>query len=148
MQTPPSFSAFTDIKYWPTWIGISLLYILAWMPFRVRIITGKFLGILTYWLGKERRYITGINIGLCFPELDASEQNNLVRKIFQEYSIGVIETATGWVRKPGSFKDQTTLIGLDKLEAANVKGKGILLISAHYPILDFSLNQRYCRHWF
>ena len=85
MQTPPPFSAFTEIKYWPTWIGISLLYILAWMPFRVRIKAGEFLGILIYWLGKERRYITDINIGICFPELDASKQNSLVRKIFQEY---------------------------------------------------------------
>jgi Kdo2-lipid IVA lauroyltransferase/acyltransferase len=148
MQTPPPFSAFTEIKYWPTWIGISLLYILAWMPFRVRIKAGEFLGILIYWLGKERRYITSINIGICFPELDASEQNKLVRKIFQEYSIGVIETATGWVRKPGSFKDQTTLIGLDKLEAAKAKGKGVLLISAHYPTLDFSANLLFLFHPF
>lgn len=148
MHTPPPFRAFTEIKYWPTWIGLSVLYFLAWMPFSVRIKAGELLGILSYKLANERRYITSINIGICFPELDVSEQKILVRQIFQEYSIGVIENVTGWVRQPGSFKDQTTLIGLDKLEIAKAKGKGILLISAHYPVLDFSANLLFLFHPF
>ena len=125
MQTPPPFSTFIGIKYWPTWLGLGVLLILAWMPFPVRIKAGEILGQLTYWLGKERRYITTTNIAICFPELDAGAQKALVHKSFLENGIGLIETTTGWVREKGSFKDQVTLIGLDKLEAAQAKGKGI-----------------------
>ena len=105
MQTPPPFSAFIGIKYWPTWLGLGLLYILVWMPFAVRIKVGEILGQLTYWLGKERRYITATNIAICFPELNAAEQKALVQKSFQENGIGLIETTTGWVRDKGSFKE-------------------------------------------
>jgi len=140
MQQPPPFSSFTHIRYWPTWIGIFLLFILAWTPFAVRMKAGELLGMLTYWLAKERRYITQVNIALCFPRLSEQEQQALVLKSFRENGIGLIETATGWVRKTGAFKDQTTLIGLDKLEEARDKGKGILLIGAHYSILDFGAN--------
>lgn len=98
------------------------------------------LGMLTYWLAKERRYITTVNIALCFPELDSAQQSRLVKKCFQENGIGLVETTTGWVRNPGDFKSQTTLIGFDELEAAHKEGKGILLIGAHYSTLDFGAN--------
>ncbi|MDC1527970.1 hypothetical protein N8600_02800 [Gammaproteobacteria bacterium] len=137
MQTPPPLSAFIGIKYWPTWLGLGLLYILVWMPFAVRIKVGEILGQLTYWLGKERRYITATNIAICFPELNAAEQNALVQKSFQENGIGLIETITSWVRDKDSFKSQVTMTGLDKLKAAEAEGKGVLLIGAHYSTLDF-----------
>jgi len=140
MQKPPSLSSFTHIRYWPTWAGIAVLSLIAWLPFIARYRAGQCLGMLTYWLARERRYITAINIALCFPELDAQAQQDLVRKTFQENGIGLIETVTGWVRKSGAFKDQTTLIGLEALEAAQAKGRGILLIGAHYSTLDFGAN--------
>ena len=140
MQTPPPFSSFTHLKYWPTWLGIALLILVAWMPFSVRYHAGQLLGLLTYHLARERRYITGINIATCFPELDQQQQHELVKQCFRENGIGLIETATGWVRKSGTFREQTTLIGLDRLEAAQARGKGILLIGAHYSTLDFGAN--------
>ena len=140
MQTPPPFSSFLHIKYWPTWLGIGLLHIVVWMPFTVRLKAGELLGMLTYWLARERRYITETNISLCFPELGQEEQQKLVIESFQENGIGLIETATGWIRKPGAFKEHTTLIGLDKLEAAHAQGNGILLMGAHYSTLDFGAN--------
>jgi KDO2-lipid IV(A) lauroyltransferase len=140
MQTPPPFSSFTHIRYWPTWLGISLLILVAWMPFSVRYHAGQWLGMLTWWLARERRYITNINIATCFPELDKQQQHALAKQSFCENGIGLIEAATGWVRKPGTFRNQTTLIGLDKLKAAQARGKGILLIGAHYSSLDFGAN--------
>ena len=140
MQTPPPFSSFTHLKYWPTWLGIGLLILVAWMPFGVRYRAGRLLGMLTYWLARERRYITAINISLCFPELDDGRQRAMVWQSFLENGIGLIETATGWVRKPGAFRDQTTLIGLDALEQARAQGRGVLLIGAHFSTLDFGAN--------
>jgi KDO2-lipid IV(A) lauroyltransferase len=137
MQTPPSFKSFLGIKFWPTWLGMGLLWIIVWMPFSVRLKTGEILGLLTYWLGKERRYITEINIALCFPELNEREKSILVKNCFLENGIGLIETVTCWVRKKEHFKEQVTLIGLDKLEQAQARGKGILLIGGHYSTLDF-----------
>ena len=101
---------------------------------------GSLLGYFTFALASERRYITRINIKLCFPELDAAAQEKLVRQCFSENGIGLIETATGWVRPPAHFSNLLTITGAHHMEAALSKGKGVLMLGAHYSTLDFSAN--------
>jgi Kdo2-lipid IVA lauroyltransferase/acyltransferase len=139
-QTPPPNSAFLSPRYWPTWLGIGCLCILAWLPFRLRIGVGTLLGKATWQLARERRYITAINIRLCFPELDPQEQAQLVRQSFIENSIGLIETACGWIRPPTHFRNLVELRGSEDVSAALAQGKGVLFLGAHYSTLDFSAN--------
>lgn len=101
---------------------------------------GRMLGRLTFLLARERRYIAGINIKLCFPELDDDEQAALVKQSFRENAIGLIETATGWVRPPSHFRHQVKLVGTEYLDAALAEGRGVLLLGAHYSTLDFGAN--------
>lgn len=140
MQKPPPLSAFLHPRFWPTWTGIFLLMIAARLPFFLRLLIGESLGMLTYRFGRERRYITTVNIDLCFPERDARERRQLVRQSFRENGIGLIETASAWFDKPGAFANRTTVTGLDKLEDAQRQGRGILLIGAHYSTLDLGAN--------
>lgn len=112
----------------------------AWLPFRLRMLAGTLLGLATYALGRERRYITAVNIALCFPELDAKAQHALVRRSFIDNGIGLIETATGWMRPAGHFQQQLTMLGAEHLDAALATGRGVLLLGAHYSTLDFGAN--------
>ncbi|MDY6982242.1 MAG: lipid A biosynthesis acyltransferase, partial [Pseudomonadota bacterium] len=137
---PASWSSFAAPRYWPTWLGIGALCLCAWLPFRLRMRAGALLGLATYVLGRERRYITEVNIALCFPELDAAEQHALVRQCFIDNGIGLIETATGWVRPAGHFRKQLTMIGTEHLDAALGTGRGVLMLGAHYSTLDFGAN--------
>src|SRR5690606_34311588 len=68
-QAPPPNSAFLAPRYWPTWLGIGFLCLVAWLPFRLRMAAGTLLGHATRLLARERRYITATNLRLCFPEL-------------------------------------------------------------------------------
>jgi KDO2-lipid IV(A) lauroyltransferase len=117
-----------------------VLCLIAWLPFRLRMATGTLLGLATYMAARERRYITGINIALCFPELDAAAQAALVRRCFIDNGIGLIETATGWVRPPSHFLAQVKLSGTQYLDAALATGRGVLMLGAHYSTLDFGAN--------
>ena len=139
-QQAPSFSSFLSIKYWPTWLGIGFLCLIAYTPYRIRMMTGSFIGLLSFRLARERRYITATNIRLCFPGLDQAERHELVRKTFIANGIGLIETATGWVRDHEHFRKQVTITGLDTLLAARARGKGVLMLGAHYSTLDFAAN--------
>jgi len=139
-QTPPPNSVFLAPRYWPTWLGIGSLCILAWLPFRLRMCIGRLLGLVTWHLARERRYITAINIRLCFPELDSHEQASLVRQSFIENGIGLIETACGWIRPPAHFRELAELRGSEDVTAALAEGKGVLFLGAHYSTLDFSAN--------
>ncbi len=137
---PPSWSNFAGPRYWPTWLGIAALCVCAWLPFRLRMLAGTLLGLATYTLGRERRYITTVNIALCFPELDAGAQHALVRRSFIDNGIGLIETATGWMRPAGHFQRQLSMQGTEHLDAALATGRGVLLLGAHYSTLDFGAN--------
>jgi Kdo2-lipid IVA lauroyltransferase/acyltransferase len=139
-QTPPSFSKFRAPRFWPTWLGIGALFVIAWLPFSWRMALGSVLGRLTYLFARERRYITTVNIKLCFPELDAASQAALIKRCFVENGIGLIETATGWMRPPSHFQHMVIFSGAEHLDAALAQGRGVLLLGAHYSTLDFSAN--------
>lgn len=138
--TPPAFRAFLAPKHWPTWLGIGLLCLSAWLPYRARMAIGSGIGLVLHALARERRYITRTNIDLCFPELSEAERRKLVRDTFIANGIGLIETATGWVRPPGFLTDHVDFIGLDVLLNAKAQGRGVLMLGAHYSTLDFGAN--------
>ncbi len=127
-------------RYWLTWLGIGFLILLAWLPLRLRLASGKSLGNLTYHLARQRRYFTEINIQLCFPELTPHEQQSLVKKTFQDNGIGFMETIAGWVRPPQHFSHLLTMEGEADVKAAIDEGRGLLLIGGHYSTLDFCAN--------
>lgn len=101
---------------------------------------GTLLGRFLYLVARRRRYITETNIKLCFPELNHLEQSKLVRDCFIENGRGLIDTAVGWVRNPKQFQDMLNIINIDALTNALAKGKGVVLLGAHYTTLDFSAN--------
>ena len=139
-QTPPPFRAFLHPRHWLTWIGLALLYVVAWLPLSWRLGIGALLGRLTWLFARERRYITTINIRLCFPELAPPDQDALVYRCFIENGIGLIETTTGWMRPPEHFQHLLILSGTEHIDAALAQGRGVLLVGAHYTTLDFSAN--------
>ncbi len=143
MQKPPPFSNFLHPGYWPTWLGLALLSLAAWMPYRLQLQLGSILGYLTWLFGRERRYITEINIARCFPELDSQARAQLVKDTFRENGIGLIETASCWLKPVDWYLKHVNFIGLEQLNAARAEGRGVLLLGAHYSTLDlggFFLN--------
>jgi len=99
---------------------------------------GQALGWISYWLAHERRRICRININLCFPELSAPERKKLVKDTFIANGIGVMEVGMAWCRRPQDFRSRVSVSGLDNLQAASEKGKGILLVCAHFTTLEFA----------
>ena len=113
------------------------MWIVAHLPYPVQIQIGKSLGALSYHLARERRHICEVNLRLCFPELSAAEQRHLVRQTFISNAIGLIEIAIAWYRNPEDFRDRVSVTGLENLDAAISRGKGVLLLCAHFTTLEF-----------
>jgi len=128
---------FLGPRYWPTWLGFGVIWLVARLPFALQIRLGRGLGWLSYALARERRRICRINIDLCFPELTAEQRRRLVRDTFISNGIGVLEVGMAWCRNPGDFRRRVTVSGLERLEAAAARGKGVLLVCAHFTTLEF-----------
>ncbi|MEN9465031.1 MAG: hypothetical protein RL217_1212 [Pseudomonadota bacterium] len=136
MQKPPFQKAMLHPKYWGIWFGVGLAASLSFLPYKVQLSIGKGLGILLHKVLKSRRRVAEVNIRLCFPELSADEQAQLVRENFINTATGFMETMIAWFRHPHYLLDKTEFRGLDKIAAAQKSGKGVLLLGAHYTMLD------------
>ncbi|WP_228160716.1 MULTISPECIES: LpxL/LpxP family Kdo(2)-lipid IV(A) lauroyl/palmitoleoyl acyltransferase [Marinobacter] len=123
-------------RWWPTWLSIGLIWLLSRLPMRLQWAIGKLIGELAYRTLSSRRHITRTNIDLCFPELGAAEREALVRKSFHSNGIGVMEIGLAWFRNPEDLRPITRVHGLEHVDAALARGKGILLLGGHYSTLD------------
>jgi len=130
------YTRFLHPRWWPSWLGIGFMWLMAQLPIRVQWWLGKLIGELAYRLVARRRHITEVNIRLCFPELSAAEQQALVRKAFHSNGIGIMELGLAWFRNPRQFASITQVHGLEHVDAALARGKGILLLGGHYSTLD------------
>lgn len=138
MVTNPAFKmAFLAPKYWLTWLGVLIMYIISWLPQNLQILLGKGLGKLVHKYVKKRRKIAEVNIKLCFPELSADEQARMVKTNMENTGIATFETGMAWWwpnwrvnRVIGSIK------GFEHIEAVQQQGKGVLLLVPHMLHLE------------
>lgn len=130
------YSAYRHPRWWPTWLGIALMWLVAQLPIRLQWWLGKVAGLLAWKLARSRRHIAETNIRLCFPELNRQQQAALVRNTFIANGIGLLELGIAWFRNPKSFRKITTVHGLEHLENAQQAGHGVLLLGGHYSTLD------------
>lgn len=123
-------------RYWPTWLGLGILYLIIKFPYRLQLQFGKNLGRISYYLLKKFRRIAEINLKLCFPELSNEERESLLKKQFQSLGMGLIESAMAWWMPDHKLDSLIHVQGLEYLQEALAKKKGVLILSAHFTSLD------------
>lgn len=129
-------ASFAHPRYWPTWLAIGAMRVGAFLPWRLKLWTGRALGEIAFRVGRRRRHIARTNLRLCFPELDRRELDALVRRTFHANGIGILETATGWCRDPAHLRHRVSFRGTEHMAAARARGRGALIIGIHFSTLD------------
>lgn len=125
-------------RYWLTWFGLGILRCIIFLPFSVQQRIGLILGKLLSPFLKRRRHNAEVNIALCFPELNKTEQTQLVDCNMINTILGVIETGFSWWASDKDILKRCKIEGLELLEQAKNEGRGVLLIGAHYTTLDLA----------
>lgn len=123
-------------RYWLLWLGLGLLRLSCFLPYRSLLLLGSAIGNLMYWLLPRRRHIAATNLQLCFPELDPAQQHTLLRQNFRSTGISLLEIAWCWWGSQHKLESLCHIQGLEHLRAAQAKGKGVLLFSAHFTCLE------------
>ena len=130
------WSSYLQPRFWPTWLVFFLLWLLTRLPFTLQMRSGRLIGRMAYRLARRRRHIADVNIKLCFPELDSRQQAELVKAHFLSLGQGIVETALCWWGRDSRLRGHYTLVGEHHLEQALARGKGIILLSAHFTTLE------------
>ncbi|MDN5754081.1 MAG: lysophospholipid acyltransferase family protein, partial [Nitrosospira sp.] len=142
-------SSLTAPRYWPSWTAMALGRCIGALPYRLQMVMGRRLGDLARLLVGERRRVALTNIRLCFPELTEHEQQRLLRAHFRAVGMGAMETAICWWGRDATIRRLSSIEGLDNLRTAADRGRGIILLSAHFTSLELGvrIGQRYLREF-
>jgi KDO2-lipid IV(A) lauroyltransferase len=131
-----SFARFWHPRYWPTWLLWLGLKALAKVPFERQLPLGRGLGP---WLARlkqrEARYAR-TNLAVCFPELDDAEREQLLARHFEAIGLSFVEMANGWFAPLATLRKLVRVEGKAHFDAALAKGRGVLLVSAHFTPLE------------
>jgi KDO2-lipid IV(A) lauroyltransferase len=140
MKPPAAFqpSRFLAPRHWPTWLGLGAMRLGVLLPWRLQLQLGSALGRLLYHLIRSRRRVADINLRYCFPEMDATARDRLVRETFRASAISIFEGGMSWWGSDRRLKPLYHIEGLEHLEAARAQGKGIILLGGHYTTLEIS----------
>ena len=125
-----------SLKHWPYLALAGVARMVCLLPVRWWLGLGRGIGHVGYLAAKPRRRIAEINIRLCFPDLDAQEREDLVRRTFLSVGMLAMEMVFCWFRPAKILARRMEIHGLDVLREAQSEGRGVLLIGGHYLTLD------------
>ena len=127
---------FAGPRFWGVWLGVAIIRLVNLLPLPVQLAIGRALGRLAFHLSRRDRRIAQINIDLCLPELSAVERARVLKRHFESLGCALFETGLVWWASDTRLKRLIQIEGLEHLRAALAKGKGALMLSAHFTTLE------------
>ncbi len=123
-------------RHWPSWALVGALWLAVRLPYRWQLAAGRLLGRLLYRTLIRRRHIARVNLRLCFPHWSQTERQRVLLLHFESLGIAVFEMGLAWWAADSRLRDLATVEGVDYLRAAQARGKGVILLSAHFTTLE------------
>lgn len=123
-------------RYWLTWFGIGLLYLLVLLPYPIIYQLGKGIGLLSMKVVRKRKETARQNLRLCFPDMPPQERDRLLRENFISTGLAIFETGMAWFWSDRRLKKHSSIVGDDRITQVQQKGQGVLLIGIHFLTLE------------
>jgi Kdo2-lipid IVA lauroyltransferase/acyltransferase len=120
------------------WLVRVVACILGWLP---RRLARFFAGILAWGvygaLGRLRR-VGRRNLELALPELSAQERDRILRGLFRNLGWQLVEFCHMSRYTPENTRDWIRTEGLEHYQAAQARGKGVLVVTGHMGAWELS----------
>lgn len=116
-----------------SWIIGLLIIILITLPFLfLPLRAGKFLGLMLYYLWGKRREIALENVRMaCSSGIITGKPEDIIRKNFEGLGRSIIEIVKIYFGRGKGILDNIRFEGLENLEKAKDKGRGVIFITGH-----------------
>ena len=125
-------------KYWAAWFGIALFKVLSYLPYSWMVKLSRFFGIAFFPLAKRRRHIIDTNISLCFPEKSKEEKDKMALEVFISSIMAIFEISLSWWGKREKIMALHKIEGIEHLNAAIAKDKGVILLVSHFTTMEIA----------
>lgn len=137
MKPPQKFQcAFLHPRYWLTWFGLGVLFLLVQLPYPVLYKLGVWMGRTSMRFLKRRVTIARRNLELCFPDMDIEQRERQVVGNFESLGMGLLETGMAWFWPDKRVKRWFNVTGINHLQAAQHNSRGVLVIGVHFMSLE------------
>lgn len=128
--------AFLHPRYWLTWFGVGVLWLLVQLPYPVLRFLGTRTGKLARPFLKRRESIAQKNIELCFPTLSREEREKLIAENFHSLGMALLETGMAWFWPDSRVRKWFDVDGLDNLTRAQAQNRGVMVVGVHFMSLE------------
>lgn len=119
------------------WFGKALAFFVQALPMSVQLFLGRCLGHLWFDVLRIRRDVIEKNLKMAFPTWDETRRTQVGRESCHNLGMTLVEFA----RIPfvsEQTKSQFLMEGLDKIDEAKKKGKGVILLTLHLGDIDWA----------
>ena len=127
-------------SYWPGWLAVGLLWLLGKTPQRIALVLSRLLGWLLTHAMSGRRRVAERNLERCFPEWDARRRAAVVTACFWSLGRMLFEVAWSWTASERFLRRVSRVEGVEEFRQAAARGRGVLLITAHFSCLDIGAH--------
>ena len=133
-------------RYWPTWIGVALLFIIAWLPKFVMNFLSHVFGTYVAAKNKKRYQFAMVNLKLCYPDKTEAEINTLLQMHFVEQVRAMLYYARLWFYPAFMLRRMILVEGFEKIDDLQKDNRNIIILLSHSVGLDVaiaSISMRY-----
>jgi len=123
-------------RYWFTWFGLGVLWLLVQLPYPVLLWLGATLGSISRRFLKRRESIGRRNLELCFPALSPEEREHLMTGNFKSIGMALLETGMAWFWPDHRVRKWFDVEGLENLQRAQAKNRGVMVIGVLFMSLE------------
>jgi Lauroyl/myristoyl acyltransferase len=99
---------------------------------------GKIIGTLAYYFDIRHKAVAYDNISFVFPERSISERKRMVKNLFQNFALNLIELLRMPVINSGYFDKYIEIEGRENIEQALKQGNGIIFLAVHFGSWELS----------
>ncbi len=123
-------------KYWGMWLFFAFLRTVTLLPLTGIEAIGGFFGWMLYRLVPSRRRVTRINIQQAYPDYDEAQIKKLIKASYKSLGISIFEMALAWWARRDYLRAHCTVEGMEHLEQALAKNKGVIMLTGHFSTLE------------
>jgi Kdo2-lipid IVA lauroyltransferase/acyltransferase len=126
------YSRYLSPRWWPAWIAAGIIRLIALLPLQAVRPLAWGLGRLGYALAVRDRRTTVVNLSLCYPSLLRAEIRQRAIQHFESLIYSLWETGLVWYGSNERLRQVTRVEGIEHLNEAVGRGRGVLLLGAHF----------------
>lgn len=128
--------------HWHSWIGLGLLR--ERLPYPLLCRVGRTVGRIARRLPLQYVKVARRSLRLCLPTLAEMERERLLNCHFEALGIALGESAMAWWSSDERIRELSRIDGLHHLQAALARGRGAILLTAHFTTLEIGARILNC----